>query len=158
MMDEQALNPIVAMQMTKRPVLMIPRPKFVVRGGYDPLSRCTLLVAQCGTNISAGRGEFRARCSGRSRSSEFLSIKGGEEAIMSAAIESRFIEANGLKHHYLTAGSGPLVLLCHGFPELSWSWRHQIPALAAAGFRAVAPDLRGYGDTKGPPDPQSYSN
>ena len=77
---------------------------------------------------------------------------------MSAAFDSRFVEANGLKHHYLTAGSGPLVLLCHGFPELSWSWRHQIPALAEAGFRVVAPDLRGYGDTKGPPDPQSYSN
>lgn len=77
---------------------------------------------------------------------------------MSTAIESRFVEANGLRHHLLTAGSGPLVLLCHGFPELAWSWRHQIPALAAAGYRVVAPDLRGYGDTKGPDDPQAYTN
>ncbi|MDB5392787.1 MAG: epoxide hydrolase [Rhodospirillales bacterium] len=77
---------------------------------------------------------------------------------MSTQIESRFIETNGLRHHYLTGGSGPLVLLCHGFPELSWSWRHQIPALAAAGYQVVAPDMRGYGDTKGPVDPRAYTN
>jgi len=56
--------------------------------------------------------------------------------------------------HWLEQGSGPLVLLCHGFPECSWSWRHQIAALAGARFRAVAPDLRGYGDTSGPARPQ----
>ncbi len=77
---------------------------------------------------------------------------------MSTEIESRTVEANGLSHHYLTAGSGPAILLCHGFPELSWSWRHQIPALAKAGYRVIAPDLRGYGDTKGPDDPQAYTN
>ena len=77
---------------------------------------------------------------------------------MATEIESRFIEANGLTHHYLTAGQGPVVMLCHGFPELSWSWRHQIPALAAAGYRVIAPDLRGYGDTKGPADPEAYTN
>ena len=43
------------------------------------------------------------------------------------------------------AGQGPAVVLCHGFPELGYSWRHQVPALAAAGFRAIAPDQRGYG-------------
>ena len=75
---------------------------------------------------------------------------------MAAQIESRFVEANGLNHHYLTAGSGPAVLLCHGFPELSWSWRHQIPALAAAGYRVIAPDMRGYGDTTVPADPEAY--
>jgi pimeloyl-ACP methyl ester carboxylesterase len=48
-------------------------------------------------------------------------------------------------------GSGPLVLLLHGFPEFWWSWRHQLPALAAAGMRAVAVDLRGYGDSDKPP-------
>jgi pimeloyl-ACP methyl ester carboxylesterase len=77
---------------------------------------------------------------------------------MSNQFDSRFVEANGLSHHYLTAGEGPAVLLCHGFPELSWSWRHQIPALAAAGYRVIAPDLRGYGDTKGPDDPECYTN
>jgi pimeloyl-ACP methyl ester carboxylesterase len=77
---------------------------------------------------------------------------------MPAEIESRFVEANGLSHHYLTAGSGPAVLLCHGFPELAWSWRHQIPVLAEAGYRVIAPDMRGYGDTKGPSDPEAYTN
>jgi pimeloyl-ACP methyl ester carboxylesterase len=49
------------------------------------------------------------------------------------------------------AGAGPLVLLLHGFPEFWWSWRHQLPALASAGMRAVAVDLRGYGDSDKPP-------
>jgi pimeloyl-ACP methyl ester carboxylesterase len=66
------------------------------------------------------------------------------------------VEAGGLRFHALAEGpdGGPLVLLLHGFPELSRSWRHQLPALAAAGFRAVAPDLRGYGgtDARGPYD------
>lgn len=68
------------------------------------------------------------------------------------------IEANGLTFSALTAGdSGPLVVLCHGFPELAWSWRLQIPALAAAGYRVVAPDMRGYGETGGPDDVDAYS-
>src|SRR5438552_3168129 len=56
----------------------------------------------------------------------------------------RFATVNGVRLHYVEAGSGPLVLLLHGFPEFWYSWRHQIPALAAAGFRVLAPDLRGY--------------
>ncbi|MFC0282187.1 alpha/beta fold hydrolase [Camelimonas abortus] len=68
------------------------------------------------------------------------------------------IEANGLKFSALVAGgSGPLVIMCHGFPELAWSWRRQIPAVAAAGFRVVAPDMRGYGDTGGPDEREAYS-
>jgi pimeloyl-ACP methyl ester carboxylesterase len=51
---------------------------------------------------------------------------------------------NGVRLHYVAAGSGPPVLLLHGFPEFWYSWRHQIPVLAAAGFRVLAPDLRGY--------------
>src|SRR5450755_4077207 len=54
-------------------------------------------------------------------------------------------------------GSGPLVLLCHGFPESWRSWRSQIAALAAAGFRAAAPDMRGYGGTDAPADAESYT-
>jgi pimeloyl-ACP methyl ester carboxylesterase len=53
--------------------------------------------------------------------------------------------------HVAEAGTGPLVILRHGFPEFWWSWRHQLPALAAAGMRAVAVDLRGYGDSDKPP-------
>ncbi|MFN2496534.1 MAG: alpha/beta fold hydrolase [Pseudonocardiaceae bacterium] len=63
----------------------------------------------------------------------------------------REVSANGIRLHVVEAGAGPLVLLLHGFPEVWWSWRHQLPALAAAGLRAVAVDLRGYGDSDKPP-------
>ena len=57
---------------------------------------------------------------------------------------SRTISANGIEIFLLEQGEGPLVVLCHGWPELSYSWRHQIAALAAAGFHVVAPDMRGF--------------
>ena len=59
----------------------------------------------------------------------------------------RTVETNGIRMHVAEQGEGPLVLMCHGFPESWYSWRHQLPALAEAGFRAVAPDMRGYGQT-----------
>ena len=62
----------------------------------------------------------------------------------------RFIEANGIRFHYVEEGEGPLVLLLHGFPECWYSWRKQLPVLAAAGYRAVAPDMRGYNLTDKP--------
>jgi pimeloyl-ACP methyl ester carboxylesterase len=68
----------------------------------------------------------------------------------------RTIHTNGIDMHVAEHGSGPPVVLCHGFPELWYSWRHQLPALAAAGYRAVAPDLRGYGRTDRPADPATY--
>lgn len=58
--------------------------------------------------------------------------------------------------HYVEEGEGPLVVLIHGFPEFWYSWRHQIPALAAAGFRVVAIDLRGYNETSKPPEVEKY--
>ena len=66
------------------------------------------------------------------------------------AASTRTIAANGIRIAVTEAGEGPAVVLCHGFPELAYSWRHQIPALARAGFRAVAPDQRGYGGTDRP--------
>jgi pimeloyl-ACP methyl ester carboxylesterase len=63
----------------------------------------------------------------------------------------RDISANGVLLHAAEAGSGPLVLLLHGFPQFWWAWRAQLTGLAAAGFRAVAPDLRGYGASDKPP-------
>lgn len=63
----------------------------------------------------------------------------------------RFIAANGARFHIAEAGTGPLVMLLHGFPEFWWAWRHQLPALAEAGYRAVALDLRGYGASDKPP-------
>jgi pimeloyl-ACP methyl ester carboxylesterase len=71
-------------------------------------------------------------------------------------VEHRTVEANGISMHVAGAGSGPPVVLLHGFPELWYSWRHQLPALADAGFRAVAPDQRGYGRTDGPEAMEDY--
>jgi len=70
---------------------------------------------------------------------------------------SRTISANGIEIFLLELGEGPLVLFCHGWPELSYSWRHQIPALAAAGFHVVAPDMRGFGRTSAPANVNAYS-
>jgi pimeloyl-ACP methyl ester carboxylesterase len=70
---------------------------------------------------------------------------------------SRTISANGIEQFVLEQGQGPLVLLCHGWPELSYSWRHQIPVLADAGFHVVVPDMRGFGGTSAPADIRAYS-
>lgn len=63
----------------------------------------------------------------------------------------RSVSANGIRLHVAEYGEGPLVVLLHGFPEFWWAWRHQLVALGDAGYRAVAVDLRGYGDTDKPP-------
>lgn len=70
---------------------------------------------------------------------------------------SRSIAANGITLRIVEQGRGPLVLLCHGWPELAHSWRHQIPALAAAGYHAVAPDMRGYGGSSVPHEVGAYA-
>ncbi len=67
------------------------------------------------------------------------------------------VEANGISIRYAEAGSGPLVLFCHGWPESWYSWRHQLQAVAAAGFRAVAPDMRGYVGTDAPEAIDQYT-
>jgi pimeloyl-ACP methyl ester carboxylesterase len=73
-------------------------------------------------------------------------------------VEHREIEVGGLRMHVAEQGAGgPLVVLLHGFPESWYSWRHQLAALAGAGFRAVAPDQRGYGRTGGPDDAERYT-
>ena len=72
-------------------------------------------------------------------------------------MRTRPVRTDRLTQQILEAGSGPLVLLVHGVPELSISWRAQVDALAAAGFRAVAPDMRGYGDAEKPADRDSYA-
>ena len=73
-----------------------------------------------------------------------------------AAPLRRAVRTNGIRMAVTEAGDGPTIVLCHGFPEIAYSWRNQIPALAAAGFRAVAPDQRGYGDTDRPADVAAY--
>ena len=72
-------------------------------------------------------------------------------------ITHRVVETNGLRMHVAEAGRGPLVILCHGFPESWYSWRHQLVALAQAGYHAVAPDQRGYGQTTAPEPIEQYT-
>jgi pimeloyl-ACP methyl ester carboxylesterase len=72
-------------------------------------------------------------------------------------IRQRIIESNGIRLNIAEQGRGPLVLLCHGFPESWYSWRHQLNALAAAGFHAVAPDMRGHGKSDRPEAIDQYS-
>ncbi|MEE4144690.1 MAG: alpha/beta hydrolase [Halieaceae bacterium] len=65
------------------------------------------------------------------------------------------LQTNGIRLHYVEEGEGPLVILLHGFPYLWYMWRHQIRALAAGGYRVVAPDIRGFGQSECPPEPES---
>src|SRR6201991_370196 len=77
--------------------------------------------------------------------------------VVTEEFEHDQIEVNGISVHTVSAGSGPLVVFCHGFPESWYSWRHQLSAVAAAGFRAVALDMRGYGRTSAPAAVDAYS-
>jgi pimeloyl-ACP methyl ester carboxylesterase len=72
------------------------------------------------------------------------------------AIAHRYADLGDVRLHYVEAGTGPLVLLLHGFPEFWYSWRRQISALAAAGFHAVAPDMRGYNLSDKPRGVRAY--
>src|SRR5215218_7477338 len=68
----------------------------------------------------------------------------------------RWVDIRGLRLHCVEAGTGPLVVLLHGFPEFWYAWRHQLPALADAGDRVVAPDLPGYNTSDKPPRVRDY--
>jgi len=72
-------------------------------------------------------------------------------------ITHRTVETNGIELHVAEAGDGPPVVLLHGFPELWYSWRHQLPALADAGYHAIAPDVRGYGGSDAPQPIEAYN-
>jgi pimeloyl-ACP methyl ester carboxylesterase len=71
-------------------------------------------------------------------------------------VSARRIATNGIELSVVEEGSGPTVVLCHGFPELAYSWRHQIPVLAQAGYRVLAPDMRGYGGSSVPSAVEDY--
>ncbi|KAM7469870.1 hypothetical protein LguiA_008053 [Lonicera macranthoides] len=73
------------------------------------------------------------------------------------SIQHKTVLLNGINMHVAEKGQGPILLFLHGFPELWYTWRHQILAFAALGYRAVAPDLRGYGDTDAPPSAALYT-
>ncbi|MDT5165951.1 MAG: hypothetical protein QOC88_2845 [Mycobacterium sp.] len=83
----------------------------------------------------------------------------GESVSDSHPITERTIDTNGVQLHTLEAGEAgaPVVVLAHGFPELAYSWRHQIPALAAAGYHVLAPDQRGYGRSASPASIGDYN-
>jgi len=83
----------------------------------------------------------------------------GREIFAMEGVEHRFVTVNGINMHVAEMGpvNGPVILFLHGFPELWYAWRHQIAAMASLGYRAVAPDLRGYGDTDAPADVGSYT-
>lgn len=88
-------------------------------------------------------------------------IRGARAAVADVddprSFDHRFATVNGIRMHYVEAGQGPLVLMLHGYPFLWYLWRHQIKALAAAGYRVVAPDQRGYGQTDCPRNVDSYN-
>jgi pimeloyl-ACP methyl ester carboxylesterase len=71
--------------------------------------------------------------------------------------DGRRISVGEIELMVYEAGSGPAIMLLHGFPELAYSWRHQVPDLVAAGHRVIVPDLRGYGGSDAPSDPGAYS-
>ena len=72
-------------------------------------------------------------------------------------IEHTTVPTNGINMHIASIGTGPVILFLHGFPELWYSWRHQLFSLSSHGYRCIAPDLRGFGDTDAPPSSASYT-
>jgi pimeloyl-ACP methyl ester carboxylesterase len=80
-----------------------------------------------------------------------MAARGSASIYLSGPWSHRSVSANGTRFHVAESGDGPLVLLLHGFPEFWWTWREQLSSLSQAGFRVVAPDLRGYGGSDKPP-------
>ncbi|ROO84506.1 pimeloyl-ACP methyl ester carboxylesterase [Actinocorallia herbida] len=83
-------------------------------------------------------------------------MSGGVTPEVWERLPSRRVETNGVGLHVVEHGEGPWVVLCHGFPELGYSWRHQVLALAEAGYRTLTPDLRGYGGSDRPEGVEDY--
>jgi pimeloyl-ACP methyl ester carboxylesterase len=79
-----------------------------------------------------------------------------DETLCGLELTHRYADLGDVRLHYVEAGKGPLVLLLHGFPQFWYEWRHQIPALVEAGFRVVAPDMRGYNLSDKPPGVRAY--
>jgi pimeloyl-ACP methyl ester carboxylesterase len=80
-----------------------------------------------------------------------MAVSGNASIYISGPWSHRSVSANGTRFHVAESGDGPLVLLLHGFPEFWWTWREQLSSLSQAGYRVVAPDLRGYGGSDKPP-------
>jgi pimeloyl-ACP methyl ester carboxylesterase len=104
---------------------------------------------------SAFSGSNRAMADAEPSSTALSGPKEGKT--MPSELTHRTVTLSGLRFHIAEQGRGPLVLLCHGWPECWYSWRHQLRALADAGFHAVAPDMRGFGQTDAPEDMSAYT-
>ncbi len=115
----------------------------ILRAGLTLLLLTTLVACGAGSD-------------GSPSDSESADADPETEASPVAGVSFRFVDVNGIRMRVAEAGEGPLVLFAHGWPESWYSWRHQLPALAEAGYRAVAPDMRGYGSTTAPPDIADY--
>jgi pimeloyl-ACP methyl ester carboxylesterase len=85
-----------------------------------------------------------------------LKVAGVREGHIVYSVNETRVSTNGIELNVLDEGEGPLVVLCHGFPELAFSWRRQIPALVQAGYRVLAPDMRGYGASSAPAAIEDY--
>jgi pimeloyl-ACP methyl ester carboxylesterase len=79
-----------------------------------------------------------------------------DETLRGVELAHRYADLGDVRLHYVEAGEGPLVLLLHGFPQFWYEWRYQIPALIEAGFRVIAPDMRGYNLSDKPPGVRAY--
>ena len=82
----------------------------------------------------------------------------GSGGVIDAPLRKEYdIATNGITLHVTEQGEGPAVLFCHGFPDTSYTWRRQMSAIASAGYRAIAPDMRGYGRSSAPADSTLYT-
>jgi len=104
------------------------------------------------------RWSFATDIAGRARSSWCCQVVPSNAPVLMADIRHRVIPANGSDMHVAECGDGPLVLLCHGWPDCGIPWRHQMRALAAAGLSPARPrpNMRGFGRTTAPPDVAAY--
>src|SRR5262250_2562476 len=125
---------------------------------------CSWSTSSCGASPGCARPGTRSRriwrcCEAprkrpsrrQSRPGDPMVGNGGSPIYVDGPWSHRPVTANGTRFHIAENGEGPLVLLLHGFPQFWWTWRSQLPSLSAAGFRAVAADLRGYGGSDKPP-------
>src|SRR6516225_11247634 len=110
------------------------------------------------TSVHQRSDSFRSRV-GRTRTSCFEPEQPvlPKETSMNAKPEFSLVDTNGIRLRVAQAGKGPLIVLVHGWPESWYSWRHQIPPLAAAGYRVAAIDVRGYGGSDKPEPIEAYS-
>ena len=96
-----------------------------------------------------GRRKFLLSMGALAAGARFMSIGAAQPSL---EFKRSNIQANGVQFHFIEVGEGPLALCLHGFPDSPWSYRYMLPALAQAGYRAVAPFMRGYAPTSIPAD------